>query len=450
VNPTVFCLHALGSSSDEFDLLRERLAGTLDVVGIDLPGFGGADPAASTTVEGMVEAVERAIGKTGSHRFLLLGHSMGGKVATIVASRTLSGANGLFGLAGVVLLAASTLTPEPMDESRREDMLGWATGGPISEADARTFVDANTGDDDLPAERYAAAVRDVERSDPYAWRAWLLRGSLEDWSDVPTPIALPALVVAGGADGDLGPEAQRTLNLPNWVDARSEVLEGAGHLLPLERPDEVAALVRTFWTERAGLGPVVPEDVARTIASPRTSARTRGILAGRAVADDPARAPQVLSADQLAVLRLLADLVVPQTGPAIDLAARVDAQLAAGIGDGWRPDVLPPDPEAYRAALDGLADLPTLDDAARRQLVGELVSGDVAPRGTLTSGQLTAWFEDARVDLVKQWAAHPASMAQMDYDGYANGGDGIRKQGFTELSAGSREPWEPRGNGHAA
>lgn len=449
MTPTVFALHALGSAADEFDLVRERLAGTLDVVGIDLPGFGGSDTAEGTTVEEMVVAVERAIGRTGSHRFLLLGHSMGGKVATIVAERTMSGANGLFGLAGVVLLAASTLTPEPMDEERRATMTSWAVDGPISAEDAKTFVDANTGGD-LPADRSEAAVRDVQRTDPVAWRNWLQRGSREDWSDTPTPIALPALVVAGGADGDLGPDAQRTHTLPNWAATRFEVLEGAGHLLPLERPDEVAALVRAFWEDHAGRGPVVPDDAAATIASPRTSARTRGILAARAVADDPGYVPQAMTPEQLDVLRVLADLVVPQRADAIDLAARVDAQLAAGIGDGWRPDVLPPDRDAYRAALDGLSDLPTLDPEARRTLVTELVSGDVAARGDLSGAQLTAWFEDARVDLVKQWTAHPATMAEIDYDGYANGGDGVRKQGFQELAAGTRAPWEPGGDHHAA
>ena len=34
-------------------------------------------------------------------------------------------------------------------------------------------------------------------------------------------------------------------------------------------------------------------------------------------------------------------------------------------------------------------------------------------------------------------------MAAIDFDGYANGGDGVRKQGFQLLAAGQREAWEP-------
>ena len=34
-------------------------------------------------------------------------------------------------------------------------------------------------------------------------------------------------------------------------------------------------------------------------------------------------------------------------------------------------------------------------------------------------------------------------MAHIGFDGFANGGDGIRKQGFERLAADERESWEP-------
>jgi hypothetical protein len=34
-------------------------------------------------------------------------------------------------------------------------------------------------------------------------------------------------------------------------------------------------------------------------------------------------------------------------------------------------------------------------------------------------------------------------MARIGFDGFANGGDGARKQGFERLGAGEREAWEP-------
>lgn len=446
---TAFCLHALGSSSEEFALLHDRLDDTLDLVGIDLPGFGSSPASSGTTVEDMVERVERAIGRSGVTEWALIGHSMGGKIAAVVADRTVSGANGLFGLRGVVLLAASPRSPEPMGEDRRQSMLDWAAAGHISTDHAGEFVDANTAAT-LRSDRLRSAVYDVERTDPEAWRAWLERGSREDWSD-DTTNPVPALVLAGADDGDLGPSAQQELVLPHWSNGAFAVVPGAAHLLPWEQPDDVADRIRVFWARHAANGPVVPEEHARVIASPRVSAATRGALAVRALADDPDAEPRVLSAAQLDTLRAVAAVVVPQSGDrTVDVALRVDAQLAEGAGDGWRPDGLPTDPEAYRAALDELGGAVSRggadgDDAADvlAATLAAIEDGSYQPAGPLTVAQLSAWAEDAAVDLAKQWLAHPATMAAIDYDGYANGGDGVRKQGFQLLGAGQREGWEP-------
>jgi pimeloyl-ACP methyl ester carboxylesterase len=443
---TAFCLHALGSSSQEFQALRARLDGTLDVVGIDLPGFGTSSAESGTTVEEMAVLVERAIGTSGATEWALIGHSMGGKVASVVAGRTMSGANGLFGLRAVVLLAASPLAPEPMDEERRASMLAWAADHEIGPDEAAEFVSANTADP-LPPEPYAVAVHDVQRADPGAWTAWLLRGSREDWSDAIEPSPVPALVLAGAEDGDLGPEAQRELNLPHWPRGEFDVVPGAAHLLPWEQPDAVADRIRSFWERRVDHGPAVPTASARVIASPRVSAKNRGVLAVRALPDDPAAEPRALSVAQLDTLRAVARVVVPQpAGRQIDLALRVDAQLADGLGDGWRVDGLPADPDAYRAALDVLAPEAAVSDEHLADVLDAVDAGTYTPAGgTLDGGQLRAWSEDAGVDLVKQWLAHPATMAAIDYDGFANGGDGARKQGFQLLGAGQREAWEPDG-----
>lgn len=436
---TMFCLHALGASSAEFEPLARELGDEFEVVALDLPGFGGLSAATGVTVDEMVEHVIRRIRRHGATRWMLAGHSMGGKIATIVAARTVAGTAPLFGLAGVVLLAASPPSPEPMDDAQRAEMLGWAATGGLDAAAAREFIDSNVGAA-LPAASDALMLSDLRRASREAWIAWLQRGSREDRSDEVGELRMPALIVSGGDDGPLGPDGQLAHNVPVYPRAVVEVLPGAGHLLPLERPSEIAALISAFWREHAGTAPVLPRDVARVIASPRTSGRTRGILAGRALADDPRFVPRVLSMQQLVTLRAVADRVVPQIGARIDLAARLDEQLRDWTGDGWRNAALPPDLEAYRLALDGLAGFaesdPTAQDARLRDL-GTTGVGELSPK------QADLWFEDARVDLVRLWLAHPVNLARIGFDGFANGGDGPRLEGFTLLGAGERESWEP-------
>lgn len=453
--PTVFFLPGLGLSGRVFDEVASLVGETFDAVAIDLPGFGGAPVDGGVTVDDLVRFVIRRIRRESPTRWLLAGHSMGGKIASLVAARTLAGEPGLFGLAGVVLLAGSPPTPEPMDEERREAMLSWVADGPMSVDSAREFVEGNVGAPLDPASD-ALVMGDLALASPEAWTAWLERGSRDDRADEVGVLDLPALIVAGGSDGDLGADAQRELNGPVYPRAAFATLDGAGHLLTLERPREVADEILRFWTTRAALGPEAPADVCRTIASGQTNRRTRSILAGRYLADDPDYRPRVLTDAQLATLRAIAARAVPQEGEAtIDLAARCDARLANGLSDGWRNAAMPADDIAMRRALDALADFGDLSEEEQDQRLTDIVDGSWEPKATggadaLTAKQFNLWFEDCRVDLVRIWLGHPATMARIGFDGFANGGDLVRIQGFLKLGADEREGWEPEMPAHGS
>ena len=450
--PTLVLLHALGGSARAWDGVRAALGSDFETLALDLPGFGDAPVAADLSVAGMVNQIIETVRTTGLTRWLLVGHSMGGKLATIVASRALAGEPGLFGLAGVVLLAGSPPSPEPMDEKRREKMIDWAAQGALDDSAARAFIDGNVGQALTPAAD-RLAIDDLKRTSQEAWLAWLERGSREDWSVEVGELDLPALILVGSEDGDLGEGGQRATNAMVYRRARIHVEAGAGHLLPLERADSVARLIAQFWHQVAGIAPTVPKAFGQMIASARVSRRMRATLAVRALADDPGYQPHVLSAMQLKTLRAVASRVVPQTGPLIDLAARLDAQLAAGKDDGWRFANMPPDREACRRALDALVRFDALGETEQDAQLTLMAKGEFVltdhldadhSRGPiLSSAQMKCWFEDLRADLVRIWLAHPATMARIGFNGFANGGDDVRKQGFERLAATERESWEP-------
>ncbi|KQM28833.1 hypothetical protein ASE57_02955 [Sphingomonas sp. Leaf11] len=83
----------------------------------------------------------------------------------------------------------------------------------------------------------------MRQSRPAKWTGWLERGSREDWSRQVGSLPIPALIVAGAENGDLGEVAQRRLNLPQYPAGRVEVVADAAHLIPLEQPDRPAALI---------------------------------------------------------------------------------------------------------------------------------------------------------------------------------------------------------------
>lgn len=447
---SLFFLHFLGGSARSWDGVVAQLPPWLHGIAIDLPGFGEADAAPTDyAVADMVDFVAARIAAAAPVRWMLVGHSMGAKIATVLARRAEDGQAGLEGLIGLVLLAGSPPAPEPMDTAQRDELLTWFAGPtPASDVEATRYVEQNLGAP-LAAEATGAAAADVTRANPAAWRAWLQGGSLEDWSARVGVLRLPTLIIAGEADAALGPAAQHRLMAPHFAAPTLVSLAGAGHLLPIERPDAVSRLLVAHAARAAG---GLEQRYQALIDGERTSERTRAVLRMRGQPVQPGP-PAALSIASLALLQAVASRVLPQPEPAaIDLAARLDAQLASGTGDGWRFAVLPPDAEAYRLGLEMLqaaalaehgAGFVELDGARQNALLQQVDEGGLPP-GALQPDALTRWFQDLRADLVKLYVAHPTTLARIGYSGVFYGGDGEPKPGFTALGIGAREAWEPQ------
>ncbi|WP_081743557.1 alpha/beta hydrolase, partial [Arthrobacter sp. H20] len=445
---TVFFLPGLGFGAASAAPLAAALGDRFRVVGIDPPGQGHApdavDGSASALADAALETIEA---KADGGPWLLAAHSMGGKVAALVAARVLAGHANVFGLAGAVLLAPSPPTPEPMADDNRSLMLSWAQNGPISEADAREFV-AQSVAVSLAAAEEQQAVTQIRQITPLAWQRWLGEGSRENVSAEVDVIDLPVVVIAGGDDDDLEGSAQPTLLGEVYPRARFVSLAATGHLLPYEQAHEVAAEITRFWESTASACPPVAPEWGCLIASNRTGVEARALLAQRAIADDVNYAPRALSLGQLATLRSLADRLVPQPGARrVDLAARVDADLAAGRGDGWRPTDLPADASAYRLGLDAIAPLWPEDLSAQDSLIRKIIAGGLITDAPWSGDLLRRWFEDVRTDLTRTWLAHPASFARIGYDGFATSSSGAEPVGYVSLGAGLRDAWELAGLG---
>ena len=440
--PTLFCLHFLGGSGRSWAALADRLHPGFAVVGLDLPGFGAAAATPGYGVSAMADHVAAAIRSRMPGRWLLAGHSMGGKVAAVIARRAEDGEAGLEGLEGLVLLAGSPPAPEPMAESKREEMLGWFTGDPARcRRQARAYIRANAGKH-LPAAEHEALVDAMLPARLDAWVAWLRDGSREDWRDRIGRLRTPALVLSGAEDDALGEEAQTRTTLPHLLQAEAVTLPEAAHLLPLERPDIVARLI----TERFAPPPAVPEAYRALIESPRVSTGTRAVLLARGAVPAPT---DVLSPAECGTLRAVLARVIPQDGPArIDLATALASHLP-GAGDGWRPLELPPDLPAWSAGLrtletigEGFAGRDGAEQDALLQRVADGKGGGSGP-AELDGARMQAWFEEVTAEAVRLHTAHPVTMARMGYSGIGYGGDGPDKPGFTALGIGQREAWEP-------
>ncbi|WP_174291751.1 hypothetical protein [Sphingomonas bacterium] len=153
------------------------------------------------------------------------------------------------------------------------------------------------------------------------------------------------------------------------------------------------------------------------LASDRLTAPTRAALSARLAWRRSS--PRALTARQLAVLDAVAWRLVP-LGPleeVVDLAGRLEADVADGPGDGWRYAAMPVDGIALAAGLDRLEADTFLDgDDAERDRLLEVARTGVADWPVPSD----LWFEEVLARLVQLAYAHPLVQLSIGYDGMSD------------------------------
>jgi pimeloyl-ACP methyl ester carboxylesterase len=165
-------------------------------------------------------------------KFVLIGHSMGGKIALALAARRPANLDSL------ILLAPSPPTPEPISDSERKRLLA-GHGDRAAAEETLNKITAHT----LPTQTFERCIEDALRCSPLAWRAWLEDGSREDISHDVRRIDVPVVVVAGELDEPLNASLLKREIVERIGNARLTTLPDAKHLFPLEESAKVAELI---------------------------------------------------------------------------------------------------------------------------------------------------------------------------------------------------------------
>ncbi len=253
--PPVLLLHGLGATNASLLPCLDDLATDHRVLAPDLPGFGqSAAPRASYSpawFAAWVQAFQRAVG---ARRAVLLGNSLGGRVALEAALTHPRDVRGL-----------ALLTPSPAFRRMRTlapalrllrpelGLLPVPVAHPVVVEAIRAML---SQPDRLPPTWYAAAADEcvrVLRSPAHRVAFWSCsrqivleppHGRTGFWDRLPS-LQPPALFVWGDRDRLVPPAFHRHVTdaLP---DARSVVLRDCGHVPQFEHPEATSALVREF------------------------------------------------------------------------------------------------------------------------------------------------------------------------------------------------------------
>jgi len=291
--PLVFLHGLLGSGTNwrtvgsDAELRRSRV----DVVAMDLPGHGRSPPPhAPLTLEAMADAVAATLqarslarhADGASERWCVTGHSLGGKVAAMVALRhpaivrrlaivdislvpyETEAAEWQYVARGVSAVAA--VDPSQLGSRKEVDeALARANGGALAhEPLLRGFIgqnivvappDGGAGGGALPPPPQQQQQRRL------AWRidARMLAESMAAFADFPAPppygpyepaADLPVLAIRGGNSAFLPPTSEHEETMRAFFPrARFATVAGASHFVHADKPREVVALLRDFFAE---------------------------------------------------------------------------------------------------------------------------------------------------------------------------------------------------------
>jgi len=235
--PALVFLHYWGGSAGTWRHVTDILAPELRTIAVDQRGWGRSDkPQTGYDLASLAADAAGVIEALGLARYVLVGHSMGGKVAQHLASRRPPG------LAGLVLVAPSPPTPMNLPLDVRRGMVeAYASRDSIVATVRQVLAGSPLGAADLHA-----VVSDSLLGAPAARTAWPLATSQEDIAPLVAAIAAPTLVISGEGDRVDPPAVLRAELLPRIPQASLALLPGIGHLVPLEAPDDLARLIRTF------------------------------------------------------------------------------------------------------------------------------------------------------------------------------------------------------------
>jgi pimeloyl-ACP methyl ester carboxylesterase len=235
-SPTLVFLHYWGGSRRTWSGVIAQLSNRRRCIAVDLRGWGKSDRsiddyspfAQAADVEGLIDALKLK-------DYVLVGHSMGGKIAQIMAGRRPNG------LRSVVLVGTAPPTPLLVPEEQKRMMMNSYTT-PEGIVDALKIISHRS----LTIEQRLQVTEDSLGGAAGAKLTWVSQGMLLDIARLTAAITVPVCVIVGSEDQVEREAALRDALLPLVPQAKFETIKGVGHLSPIEGPQEVAQAISNF------------------------------------------------------------------------------------------------------------------------------------------------------------------------------------------------------------
>lgn len=203
---------------------------------LDLPGHGHSAGRGGSSVGDYADGVDAFISSLIPQRIILMGHSLGGAIAQKLAlrARTPLAAIALVGSGARLRVHPDILTGLLSNFEQTVEMVCRWSFGP--EADPILVSEVKAG--------FLATEPAVMHADFHACHRF-------DILETVGRIDVPTLIVSGAADR-LTPPKYGDFLARNIKKSRHVIIEGAGHMMALEKPPEFTRIVADFISKSVG------------------------------------------------------------------------------------------------------------------------------------------------------------------------------------------------------
>ena len=245
-SPPLVFLHGIGGAARAWRGQIEAFGDRYRAMAWDMPGYGGSAPLSSVSIATLADALQDFLTEVGAIKPILVGHSIVGMIVQQWLTKHPDAA-------AAVVLAQTSPAFGKADGDWQKEFIGARLGpldrGATMASLAPTLVKELAGDNADAAGMELA--RDCMAAVPEAsYRASMLALLGFDQRNALKTIAVPTLVLSGSRDKNA--PAPMMAKMATYIPSASYVeLEGAGHLVNLERPAAFNAALDSFLKAHA-------------------------------------------------------------------------------------------------------------------------------------------------------------------------------------------------------
>lgn len=253
--PVLVFLHYFGGASQSWKWVAQLLSDRYECILIDQPGFGTEPALTEPSIQSVARHIAALLLNLNSTSYILIGHSMGGKIAMQIAvdeqidMPDSAGANSK-GAAQIPAVRARQLiliapSPPSIERMPKEEQLRMLLHPDLKQA--KKTVENSTVKS-LTAEQQDLAVHTQLIADEATWRWWINEGINQSIAASVKELKIPISVIASKDDPAVTYQMTIEDTLTNLPPHTEIVLtEGIGHLFPFEDAEwtatQIAAIV---------------------------------------------------------------------------------------------------------------------------------------------------------------------------------------------------------------